>query len=50
MALKKTIKTPQGFEAVDAYHRVEDVRLSEKNQNVFSGSVLQEQRGTSIVF
>lgn len=27
MALKKTVVTPQGFDAVDAYHRVEGVRL-----------------------
>lgn len=27
MALKKTVITPQGFDAVDAYHKVENVRL-----------------------
>lgn len=30
MALKKTVTTEQGFEAVDAYHRVEGVRLNGK--------------------
>lgn len=27
MALKKTVVTPHGFDAVDAYHRVEGIRL-----------------------
>ena len=27
MALKKTVVTPHGFNAIDAYHRVEAVRL-----------------------
>lgn len=27
MALKKTVFTPHGFEATDAYHRVEGVRV-----------------------
>lgn len=31
MALSKTVQTPQGFEAVGAYHRVEDVSLQSKN-------------------
>jgi hypothetical protein len=35
MALKKTVQTPQGFNAVDAYHRVEGVRLQSKNQIAF---------------
>lgn len=30
MALKKTVKTEHGFDAVDAYHRVEGVRLNGK--------------------
>lgn len=30
MALQKTVETPQGFDAVDAYHRVEDVSLQSK--------------------
>ena len=28
MALKKTVNTPHGFNAVDAYHRVEGVQVS----------------------
>lgn len=31
MALKKTTISSHGFEAVDAYHRVEDVSLSGKD-------------------
>lgn len=27
MALKLTVTTPQGFEAIDAYHRVEAVKI-----------------------
>ena len=30
MALEKTVTTPHGFEAVDAYHRVEDISLQSK--------------------
>ena len=32
MALKKTVRTPFGFESVDAYHRVEGVSLASKTQ------------------
>lgn len=32
MALKKTVHTLFGFEAVDAYHRVEGVSLASKTQ------------------
>jgi len=32
MALKKTVITPQGFVATDAYHRVEGVVLESKTQ------------------
>lgn len=35
MALKKTVSTEQGFEAVDAYHRVEGVRLNGKTSMSF---------------
>lgn len=31
MAIKKTVTTVQGFEAVDAYHRVECVEIQGKN-------------------
>lgn len=32
MALEKTVTTPQGFDAVDAYHRVNGVTLVSKNK------------------
>jgi hypothetical protein len=32
MALKKTVVTSQGFEAIDAYHRVENVNLVKKDK------------------
>jgi hypothetical protein len=35
MALSKTVTTPQGFEAVNAYHRVESVSLQSKTELVF---------------
>ena len=35
MALKKTVKTNQGFDAVDAYHRVEGLRLNSKDSITF---------------
>ena len=30
MALKKTVQTPHGFNAVDAYHRVEGLHIKNK--------------------
>ena len=35
MAIKLTVTTPQGFEASDAYHRVENVALKSKTELVF---------------
>lgn len=35
MAFKKTVITPQGFEARDAYHRVEGVRIISKAEIKF---------------
>lgn len=35
MALQKTVTTPHGFESVNAYHRVEGVRLQDKTNLVF---------------
>jgi len=35
MALKKTVTTVHGFEAVDAYHRVENVVLNGKDKIAF---------------
>lgn len=31
MALQKTVQTPQGFDAVNAYHRVDDISLQSKS-------------------
>ena len=36
MAIKKTVITPQGFEAQDAYHRVENLTLLAKDTMSFS--------------
>ena len=36
MALEKTVTTPQGFDATDAYHRVSGVALISKNKINFS--------------
>lgn len=36
MALKKTVTTPQGFEAQDAYHRVENLTLLAKDAMSFA--------------
>lgn len=36
MALNKTVTTPQGFEAVNAYHRVESVSVQGKTELIFS--------------
>jgi hypothetical protein len=35
MALEKTVTTPHGFKAIDAYHRVEAVSLINKEQISF---------------
>lgn len=35
MALKKTVVTPQGFVAVDAYHHVDGIRLIGKDAIAF---------------
>jgi hypothetical protein len=35
MALKKTVITPHGFKAENAYHRVENVKLQNKNTILF---------------
>lgn len=36
MALKKTVQTTFGIDIVDAYHRVESVRLQSKTQMQFN--------------
>jgi hypothetical protein len=35
MALTKTVTTNQGFKAIDAYHRVEGIRIISKNKIEF---------------
>lgn len=42
MALKKTVVTPQGFEAKDAHHRVLFARLDGKTKIVFIVSSCKE--------
>lgn len=36
MALEKNVMSPQGFDAIDAYHRVSGVSLIAKNKIIFS--------------
>lgn len=45
MALKKTVKTQQGFDAVDAYHRVEGVRLNGKTSMSFQVRSYKDNSG-----
>jgi hypothetical protein len=45
MALKKTVITEQGFEAVDAYHRVEGVRLNGKTSMSFQVRSYKDNSG-----
>jgi hypothetical protein len=47
MALKKTVVTPQGFEASGAYHRVSFVRLDGKTKIVFVVSSSKDQSSSS---
>ena len=42
MALEKTVATPQGFEAVNAYHRVKNLSLISKNSISFHVQSLKE--------
>lgn len=49
MALQKTVTTPQGFEAIDAYHRVNGVSLFEKNKIRFS-TQSYKNKDTSVAF
>jgi hypothetical protein len=44
MALQKTMPTPQGFTATDAYHRVESVVLNSKTKISFR---LRSYKGSS---
>lgn len=44
MALQKTVTTPQGFEATNAYHRVEGVSLPAKDELTF---VLRSYKSSS---
>jgi hypothetical protein len=45
MALKKTVTTEQGFEATDAYHRVEGVRLNGKASMSFQVRSYKDDSG-----
>ena len=45
MALKKTVTTEQGFEAVDAYRRVEGVRLNGKTSMFFQVRSYKDNSG-----
>jgi hypothetical protein len=47
MALKKTVTTKHGFEAKDAYHRVEGVRLDTKAKITFQVRSYKSQEHTS---
>ncbi len=47
MALKKTVQTPQGFNAADAYHRVEGVRLQGKDQIAFQLRSYKDDSGVA---
>lgn len=42
MALKKSVTTAHGFEAVDAYHRIEGVRLVGKDRIRFQVRATKE--------
>lgn len=45
MALSKTVLTPIGFEAHDAYHRVEGVSLDSKSKMSFSVRSYKDNSG-----
>jgi len=47
MALRKTVATPQGFEAIGAYHRVSFVRLDGKTKIVFVVSSSKDETSFS---
>jgi hypothetical protein len=50
MALKKTVTTVHGFEAVDAYHRVEQVHLAHKDKIQFSVRVYKSDEPGFVAF
>jgi hypothetical protein len=45
MALKNTAKTDQGFDAIDAYHRVENLSLIDKTRMVFQVKSYKNSEG-----
>jgi hypothetical protein len=47
MALKKTVITPHGFEAEDAYHRVEGLELTSKDSMSFLVRSYKQPHGVS---
>ena len=42
MALKQTVKTVHGFDAVDAYHRIEQVQINPKDEIHFAVRVYKD--------
>lgn len=49
MALKKSVITPQGFSAVDAYHKVDNIRIAEKTRCAFN-VVVCKSKGEQHIF
>jgi hypothetical protein len=47
MALEKTVTTPHGFIATDAYHRVEGLRLQGKDQIAFQLRSYKDNSGVA---
>jgi hypothetical protein len=45
MALKKTVKTQQGFDAINAYHRVESLNLIDKTRMFFQVRSYKDSEG-----
>lgn len=50
MALTKTVDTVHGFQAVNAYHRVEGVALDGKNKIAFRVRAYKDDSGRSPAF
>jgi hypothetical protein len=45
MALKKTVKTQQGFDAINAYHRVESLNLIDKTRMFYQVRSYKDSEG-----
>ena len=48
MALKKSVTTPQGFSAVDAYHKVGNVTIADKTRIVFNVEVTKSKEEKNV--